>query len=295
MCGRYATTMDTETLFGVFDAEPDPAAEPGLYGGDPPRPRYNIAPTTENPVVRLRLVKDEPADGDAAGEHLARTIEPMKWGLVPSWAKDPKIGNRMFNARSESAATTPSFRTALRKRRCLIPASGFYEWRKLGPKPGSKSSKQRKQAYWIHPADDSVMAFAGLWEYWKPKGDGDTAGSGEAAQEAIVSYTILTCDAVGEMRTVHDRMPLILPAADWAAWLDPDADPEAVQRLLAPPDPRLVEQLEFRPIGARIGSVGNDDEDLLVEVRPGEPGTAPDPAADTSSKADDGQLMLQPE
>ena len=240
MCGRYATTMDPETLYGVFGV---PDTQP-IYGGDAPRPRYNIGPTTDNPVVRVR------AGGD--GAH-ARQIELLHWGLVPSWAKDPSVGNRMFNARAESVSDKPAFRRALDRRRCLVPASGFFEWQKL---PGT-AKKPLKQPFYITPKDGSVMAFAGLWEYWKPK-DGES--------EAIVSYTILTTDAVGEMQAIHDRMPLILPAADWDTWLDETLDGDAVARLLEPPSPDLVAQLEFRPVDQRVGNVANDDAGVLEPI-----------------------------
>ena len=164
MCGRYALTMEPESLYGTFEAEPDERAggAQGLYGGDPVRPRYNIAPTLTVPVVRL-----EPR---VAPEDARRQIEPMRWGLVPSWAKDVSVGSRMFNARVESLAEKAAFRTALAKRRCLIPASGYFEWRKLGDEAVKGKRRPVKQAYYLTPPDGSVMAFAGLWEYWRPGG-----------------------------------------------------------------------------------------------------------------------------
>ena len=247
MCGRYATTMDPETLYGVFGVDPGSGAA-ALYGGDEPRPRYNIGPTTDNPVVRIR------AGGDGAGH---RQIELLHWGLVPSWAKDPSVGNRMFNARAESVSDKPAFRRALDRRRCLVPASGFFEWQKV-PGTGAKPQKSPKQPFYITPRDGSVMAFAGLWEYWKK--------AGADAPEAVVSYTILTTEAVGQMQAIHDRMPLILPAADWDTWLDESLDGDAVARLLEPPSPDLVAQLEFRPVDQRVGNVRNDDAAILEPI-----------------------------
>jgi len=253
MCGRYALTMEPETLYGLFDAEPDTRAGglDGLYGGDPVRPRYNIAPTITVPVVRL-----EPR---VAAEDAARQIEPMRWGLVPSWAKDITVGSRMFNARAESLGEKAAFRTALAKRRCLIPASGYYEWKKLHPEgtaaghPPTRSGKGRskvvKQPFYMTPADGSVMAFAGLWEYWRP-----------ADGEPVVSMTIITTDSVGDLQDIHDRMPLILPASEWAAWLDPRIDPGD---MLAPPAEQLVAALELRPVGAAVGNVANDNPGLI--------------------------------
>jgi len=236
--------MEPENLYGLFEAEPDPRAggAEGLYGGDPVRPRYNIAPTITVPVVRL-----EPR---VPPEEAHRQIEPMRWGLVPSWAKDPAVGNRMFNARAESLTDKAAFRTALAKRRCLIPASGYYEWQKISVPPvgAQKKPKVLKQPFYLTPEDGSVMAFAGLWEYWRPA-DGDP----------VVSMTIITTDAVGPMQQIHDRMPLILPASEWSAWLDPRVDPEP---MLTPPSEELVAGLELRPVGAAVGSVANDDPGL---------------------------------
>lgn len=286
MCGRYALTMEPETLYGTFEAEPDERSggPAGLYGGDPIRPRYNIAPTTTVPVVRLRASS---AASDTAGEAPGpvRELEPMRWGLVPSWAKDPSVGNRMFNARAESLPEKGAFRTALVRRRCLVPASGYFEWKKLAAgeqpaglfdAPGSademaqdragtegqgrhgqvrgvgKAGKVAKQAYYCTPVDGSVMAFGGLWEYWKsPEG------------EPLVSMTIITTDAVGAMRDIHDRMPLILPASEWSAWLDPSVDPAP---MLSPPAPELVDALALHMVGAAVGNVQYDEPGLVTPI-----------------------------
>lgn len=254
MCGRYALTMEPESLYGTFEAEPDERAggAQGLYGGDPVRPRYNIAPTLTVPVVRL-----EPR---VPPEQAHRQIEPMRWGLVPSWAKDVSVGNRMFNARVESLADKAAFRTALAKRRCLIPASGYFEWRKLGDQTVGGRKRPVKQAYYLTPQDGSVMAFAGLWEYWRPRG---TESGDAAADQAVVSMTIITTPAVGPMLQIHDRMPLVLPASEWAAWLDPRVDPTP---MLGPPPEDLVAEIERRPVGPQVGAVANDDPSLIAPV-----------------------------
>jgi putative SOS response-associated peptidase YedK len=250
MCGRYALTMEPESLYGTFEAEPDERAggPQGLYGGDPVRPRYNIAPTLTVPVVRL-----EPR---VPPEDARRQIEPMRWGLVPSWAKDVSVGSRMFNARVESLTDKSAFRTALAKRRCLIPASGYFEWRRLGDQNIRGRKRPVKQAYYLTPADGSVMAFAGLWEYWRP-------GGINSAGDAVVSMTIITAPAVGQMRDIHDRMPMVLPASEWAAWLDPRVDPEP---MLGPPPDDLVGAIELRPVGPQVGNVANDDPTLISRV-----------------------------
>lgn len=251
MCGRYASTLDPETLYGVFEAEPDPIAPPGsgMYGGDQPRPRYNIAPTDTVAIVRVRPEREDQPAGRFVGE--------ARWGLVPSRAKDVSVGSRMFNARAESVPDKPSFRTAFERRRALVPASGYYEWRTIGT---DAKGKPRKQAYYITPADGSVLAFAGLWEFWRSP-DG----------AAVVSTTIITTDAVTMMRQVHDRMPLVLPASEWGQWLDPSVSGNDLIAMLAPPDPDLVAGLELRPVGPAVGNVRNDSVDLLTPVAPAEP------------------------
>jgi putative SOS response-associated peptidase YedK len=251
MCGRYASTLDPETLYGVFEAEPDPVAPPGsgMYGGDVPRPRYNIAPTDTVAIVRVRPEREDRPGG--------RFVCEARWGLVPSWAKDVKVGSRLFNARAESVPDKPAFRNAFERRRALVPASGYYEWRVIGT---DAKGKPRKQAFYIAPADGSVMAFAGLWEFWRsPEGD------------PVVSTTIITTDAVGRMEQIHDRMPLVLPASEWDQWLDPGVAGTDLLPMLAPPDLTLIGALELRPVGAAVGNVGNDSADLLAAVRPDGP------------------------
>lgn len=250
MCGRYATTMDPETLYGVFEAEPDPVAPPGvgMYGGDLPRPRYNIAPTDTVAVVRVRPPR--------AAEPAARFVGEARWGLVPSWAKELSIGSRMFNARAESITEKAAFRTAFERRRCLVPASGYYEWQKLGSTDGiGKRAKQRKQAYFITPTDGAVMAFAGLWEFWRSPDGGP-----------VVSATIITTDAPGPMAKIHDRMPLVLPASEWAQWLDPAIAGTNLLPMLTPTSDELIGALELRPVGPAVGNVRNDSADLLTRV-----------------------------
>jgi len=251
MCGRYATTMDPETLYGVFEAEPDPVAPPGsgMYGGDLPRPRYNIAPTDTVAVVRVR-----PRRGD---DLATRFVGEARWGLVPSWAKEVSVGSRLFNARAESVPDKAAFRTAFERRRCLVPASGYYEWRKLGGQDGSSTGrgKPQKQAYFITPQDGSVMAFAGLWEFWR---------SPEGAP--VVSTTIITTEAPEPMTRIHDRMPLVLPASEWAQWLDPSIPGGELLEMLSPPSEELLRALELRPVGPAVGNVRNDSADLVAAV-----------------------------
>lgn len=231
MCGRYAfyTPIEAVTrLFGVSEA----------HTGEL-QPRYNIAPTQEVPIVRLSPFFEAPPP--AAPRELALA----RWGLVPFWAKDLKIGNRMINARGETVATKPAFRAAFRNRRCLLPADGFFEWR---------STAAGKQPWYIHAAGGELLAFAGLWELWNPPEGG----------APVASCTIITTGANRFMRELHDRMPVILDAAGRDAWLDPATPPGALQSLLAPPP---EDALEAWPVSRRVNSPFNEDAALLEPVR----------------------------
>ncbi len=222
MCGRYTLTVPLSNLVDAFDVPP-----PDFEF----RPRFNIAPTQEVPVV--------------ARDRGGRRIGLLRWGLVPGWARDPAVGSRMINARGETVSEKPAFRSAFRRRRCLVPADGFYEWKKEG-KGGSKAPKV---PHWIHLAPGRVFGMAGLWEGW--------TGEGE---ETLHTYTIITTEAAESIAHVHPRMPVILPAESWEGWLDPDADPQALQRLLRPYPSR---ELRARPVSTRVNSPRNDDPECL--------------------------------
>lgn len=240
MCGRYALTCDTETLYDVF--APDvPSAQRTVYGGDILTPRYNIPPTATVPI--FRRTADE-------GRQLAAAV----WGLIPSWATDRSMGGRMFNARSETAAAKPAFRRAFARRRALVPASGYFEWKAL---PGN-TSRPVKQPFYISPADGSLLAFAGLWESWR-----------DADGNRMMSMAIVTAPARGALAEVHDRMPVILPAADYPAWLDPDCVTGDLQLLAAGPPEDLLAELELRPVGCEVGNVGDDYPELLHKQKTG--------------------------
>ena len=170
-----------------------------------------------------------------------RRLNELHWGLIPTWAKDPSIGSRMINARAETAAEKPVFRTALRRRRCLVPADAFYEWKKLA---------EGKQPYCIRKKDGSPLALAGLWEWWKPTDDGDD-------DEVIRSFAILTTTANALMKKLHDRMPVIIQAEDFDAWLDPnEQDATKVSELLKPLNAKLMEAY---PVSRHVNSPRNDD------------------------------------
>jgi putative SOS response-associated peptidase YedK len=169
----------------------------------------------------------------------------MRWGLVPAWADDPKVGSRMINARAETLATKPAFKRLLTRRRCLVPADGFYEWR-----PGVAGGK--KQPVHVRPRHGGPIAFAGLWDSWRPKGAG--------GDERLISCTIVTTDASDELRDLHDRMPVVLPPESWDAWLDPGHDDvEALRSLLRP-----SEGFDLVPVSTAVNDVRNDGPDLLA-------------------------------
>lgn len=231
MCGRFLLTAPVEALRRLFGVEA--AFNLG--------PRYNIAPTQETPVLRL----------DPGGE---RVLAMLRWGLVPSWAKEVAIGSSLINARADTVAAKPSFRAAFRQRRCLVPADGFYEW-KAGP-PGKP-----KQPYLIARADGATFAFAGLWEVWQQE------------KEKLYTFTIVTTDANAALTPIHHRMPVILDPKDYAAWLDPGN--EDAQALLKPAP---EDWIRATPISTRVNAVRNDDPSLI------EPATADEPAAPAPKK-----------
>ncbi len=212
MCGRYTLTIEQEALQVALGIE-------GLFH---PAPRYNIAPTQQAPVI----FHEE-----------GRTVSTaMRWGLVPSWAKELSIGNRMINARSETVHEKPSFRSAFRVGRCLIPADGFFEW---------KAEERGKIPFWIHLESGEPFTFAGLRESWRsPEG------------ESVNTFTILTTRANDFLRPLHERMPVILPPEARGVWLAPSEDPGALQRLMVPfPDVPLA----VREVSTRVNSPRNDD------------------------------------
>lgn len=226
MCGRFARRSTQEVLADWFGVELE----------DMPwfAPTYNAAPQSTQPVVRLKR--------DTAG----REVGLLRWGLVPFWAQDAKLGYSTFNARAEDVATKPVFREAMKKRRCLVPADAFYEWQKL-------DSKTRKPfAFALRSGEP--YAFAGLWERWKPK-----------EGEPLDSFSIVTTDCNELMEPIHDRMPVILEKRDYERWLDP-GDPTHLPVDLLRPYP--AEKMRAWPVSEKVGNVRNDEPDLLTEAKP---------------------------
>jgi putative SOS response-associated peptidase YedK len=236
VCGRYTSTSSVERLVELFQVD-EVRAEPLTAS-------YNVAPTAQVYAVDVR-------GSDDGQRATRRVLETFRWGLVPSWAKDPKVGSRMINARAEGLATKPAFRAALSRRRCIIPADAFYEWER---RPGA-SGRATKVPYAIDRLDGQPMAFAGLWEVWKDRDDPDA--------EWLRTCTIVTTEANALMAPIHDRMPVILEPEDWSTWLDPATTGGDAARLLVPAPPELFEAWQ---ISTRVNDVRNDAPDLLDPV-----------------------------
>jgi putative SOS response-associated peptidase YedK len=223
LCGRFTLFDTAASLAEAFEVAEVPSLSP----------RYNIAPSQAVAAVRI-----PPSGG-------AREVVLLRWGLIPSWAKDPSLGDRMINARAETAAGKPAFRSAIRRRRCLVPASGFYEW---------KRTNGRKQPYYIRRPDGKPFAFAGLWESWE--------GPGQAAVE---SCAILTTSANELLLPIHDRMPVIVSPADYDLWLSLGIrDPAELARLFRPCPP---EEMTAFPVGTAVNNPKTDSPQLIEPLR----------------------------
>ncbi|WP_040164194.1 SOS response-associated peptidase [Microbacterium gorillae] len=232
MCGRFVVAEVGSELVSVLRVD--------LVGDDLPAPSYNVAPTDRAAIV-LDSAKTEPP---------TRRLEGARWGLIPPWAKDPKMGARAFNARSEELEDKPMFRGAFENRRAVIPVTGYYEW---------NTTPEGKQPYFIRPADESPLFFAGLYEWWK-----DPSKAADDPTRWTLSFTILTRDAAGPLAEIHDRMPVFVDADYADAWLDPTVD-YARDILDAAVDaaPELTERLELRPVSTAVGNVRNNGPELI--------------------------------
>ncbi|GAA2613673.1 SOS response-associated peptidase [Paractinoplanes durhamensis] len=215
MCGRYATTRSEADLSDLFDAVD---VTEGLG------PSWNVAPTDPVPLVRI-----------SASQADARVLDTARWGLLPPWAKDTRGAAKMINARSETVATSPAFAPSFARRRCLVPADGWFEWVRTG---------KERQAFYMTPADGSVLAFGGIWAPWGP--------------EKMRTVSVLTTAARGDLARVHDRMPFILPPDRWAEWLGDEGG-----ELLRPITERELAAIDVRPVGPAVGNVRNNGPQLL--------------------------------
>lgn len=243
-------------------------------------PDYNVAPTKPVYAVLTRPARSsreraegEPAEPEPTGgkrtgsgpadQDVARELRVVRWGLVPFWAKDVKIGSRMINARAETVDTKPAFRRAFARRRCLLPADGYFEWQKIGDQ-----AHPRKQPYYIHREDGGVLAFAGLYELWRDKAVPD-----DDPDAWLWSATIITTEAKDDLGRIHDRMPMVIEPARWDEWLDPaDTSTEALHALLAP---AMSGHLASHPVSTEVNAVRHNGPGLIAPVA-----TDPEPAVE---------------
>jgi putative SOS response-associated peptidase YedK len=240
MCGRFVSARKRLELLEEFAVARDRVAD----SPDPePEPDYNVAPTRRVYAVMTRKDEERPAAAGgqaspaaaggqaspaAAGGQAskARELRVVRWGLVPAWAKDASIGSKMINARAETVAVKPSYRRAFAKRRCIVPADGYYEWMTVT----EEGKKPRKQPYYIHPENGGVLAFAGIYELWRDKERPD-----DDEHAWLWTAAIITTEAADEVGQIHDRMPMVIAPDQWEDWLDPDqTEPGEIQAALRP-------------------------------------------------------------
>ncbi|MGC8513537.1 MAG: SOS response-associated peptidase [Acidimicrobiales bacterium] len=252
VCGRFASISGVEEVAAMFAVD--------VVSAPARPPRYNVAPSTEILAVTATVEPPVPSLSDSAGDpaadappglHDGRStgweLTTLRWGLIPSWAKDASVGSKMINARAESLDSKPSFRVAFARRRCLIPADVFYEWRRDG---------SERLAFAIARRDRRPMAFAGVWEVWR----GPRGGS----QEAIRSAAIVTTSANEVMSPIHDRMPVILEEDSWDGWLDPGTDRDYLLDLLKPAGPGVIEAWRVSNL---VNKVSNRGPELIDPVQ----------------------------
>ncbi|WP_028984981.1 SOS response-associated peptidase family protein [Sporichthya polymorpha] len=250
MCGRYGASWGVDDLVAEFDLDSVDVPVSERLEAD-----YNVAPTKPVYAVVTRRGRDEPAEAEAT-----RRLATLRWGLVPFWAKDPKIGARMINARIETAAEKPAFREAFAKRRCLLPADGYYEW--YTPTDGAA----KKQPFFIRRRGGGVLAMAGLYEFWRdPTKDRDDP---DAWWRTCTVITTTASDAIGE---IHDRQPMFVEPGAWADWLSPEqSDPDALRGLLVPSP---GDGLEAYPVSTAVNNHRNNGPELVVPLEHAEPQT----------------------
>ncbi|WP_372727369.1 SOS response-associated peptidase [Nocardioides sp.] len=249
MCGRYASSRRPEDLVEEFEIVENRVPTP--LPAD-----WNVAPTKEVYAVVVRPPSRE------SEEPAQRQLRVLTWGLVPSWAKDPSIGNRMINARMETVAEKPAYRRAFATRRCLLPADGYFEW--YPTEELTASGKPRKQPFFIRPKDHGTLAMAGLYEIWR-----DPTKADDDPERFRWTCTVITTDAEDSLGHIHDRMPLMVERERWAQWLDPTpADQASLLDLLEPAAPG---RLEAYPVSTAVGNVRNNGPELVEPLPLAEP------------------------
>lgn len=250
MCGRYASSRRIDDLIEEFEV-----AE--AHVRTPLEPDYNVAPTKDVYAVVERAPRG--AEGGAAPE---RQLRVLQWGLIPSWAKDPSIGNRMINARMETVAEKPAYRRAFAARRCLLPADGYFEWYPMTDL--TTAGKPRKQPFFIRPRDGGVLAMAGVYEIWR-----DPTRAEDDPDRFRWTVSVITTEAEDSLGQIHDRMPMMVEPERWAQWLDPRAaGRDELLALLAPASPG---RLEACAVSTLVNNVRNNGPELLEPLHVEDP------------------------
>jgi len=271
MCGRYSASRSAEDLVHAFRAD----GVDGLDERDLPgelAPSWNVAPTNDVYAVLERPPRGQP---DAPR---SRRLRVVRWGLVPSWAKDPKIGSRLINARVETLAEKPAFKKAFASRRCLLPADGYFEWydpTSASDEPADRTGKTRprKQPFFLRPRDGGILALAGLYELWR-----DDERERDDPRAWLWTATVITTEATDDLGRIHDRMPMFVEPDQVDAWLDPGTDRAELRRLLVPALPGM---LDAYPVSTAVGNVKNNDPSLVEPISPDESSVSvATPAAD---------------
>ncbi|MGJ3509163.1 SOS response-associated peptidase [Enemella sp. A6] len=234
MCGRYAAAADLTELVEQFGVEE--------VTGEPPPPRWNIAPT--DPIAVITTRRNEPG----------RALRVVRWGLVPSWSKGPGTRAPLINARAETITTKPSFRKAFATRRCIVPMNGYYEWR-----AATEAGKQVRQPWFLHRRDGAPAATAGIYEWWR-----DESLPGDHPQAWLPSCAIITTEAADDIGHLHDRMPVLLEPQDYSDWLNTEG-PEA-ELMLRERSAAMTGLLTAHPVSRRVNKVGEDGADLIEEI-----------------------------
>jgi len=245
MCGRYATARNPADLVEEFGVD-------RMVVDEQLAPNYNVAPTDEVYAVVERIDKEQPS------APAQRQLRVVRWGLVPSWAKDAKIASKLINARAETLAEKPAFRKAFAVRRCLLPADGYYEWYTDDGAADTPVGKRPKQPYFIRNRGGGVLPMAGLYEFWRDP------NAGPDADPWLWSSVVITTEATDDLGRLHDRMPMLVEPENWARWLDPHVtDVEGLRELLVPATPG---RLEAYPVSTQVNDVRNDGPQLVERV-----------------------------
>jgi len=248
MCGRFVSARKRLELLEEFGVERDRVAS----APDPePDPDYNVAPTK-----RVYAVLERPARDD---EPQARELRVVRWGLVPFWAKEPSSGGKLINARAETVAVKPAFRRAFAKRRCILPADGYYEWQ-----AETVEGKQRKQPYFIYRTDSGPLAMAGIYELWRDEAVPEDALQPESGRAWLWTAAIITTQATDDVGQIHDRMPMVISRDHWADWLDPgNTEPGQLQATM---QPAIAGGLSSYPVSTAVNSVRNNGPELIARL-----------------------------